>query len=84
MKYNNTVYALTVAGSAERVVAQDVSALADSFDAATRAMKQTILNFVAMDVKDLLYIDDSLTRQTVHGILAILDELYRTCCFHLR
>ena len=70
------VYAQTTAGMAERAVAQDMTALADSFDAATRAMKQAIINFVAVDIRDLLYIDESLTTQTVNGMLTILDELY--------
>ena len=72
----DAVYPLSTAGAAERAVAQDVTALADSFDAATRAMKQTIINFVALDVRDLLYIDESLTNQTVHGMISILDELF--------
>jgi hypothetical protein len=70
------VYAHTPAGVAERNEAQDLTALADSFDAATRAMKQTIISFVSMDTRDLLYIDEALTTQTVHGMLTILEDMF--------
>jgi len=70
------VYAHTPAGVAERNEAQDLTALADSFDAATRAMKQTIISFVPVDTRDLLYIDEALTTQTVNGMLTILEDQF--------
>ena len=69
-------YPLTSAGSAQRILDQDLSAIADCFEAATRAMKQTIYGFAPLHIQDLLQVDNSLTTQTVLGMLLVLQEQF--------
>jgi hypothetical protein len=69
-------YPTTSAGEVERKRDLDISALADCYKHATSAMKQALYQFVPVDIQDLLEIDGTLDRQTVHGIMTILIARY--------
>lgn len=70
------IYPNTAGGEIDRKRNLEMSAYADCFNQATSAMKAVIYQFVPEDIQDLLEVEATLDRQTVHGMLAILHNRY--------